>query len=71
MTDLHQLHVEAGLWERNNFELRVKWMNALRKIVDRRTPVNKAGSHLTSDIDVALATQEEHLEALEKIKPKQ
>ena len=68
---LHERQVAAGLYDRNNALLRVKWINALTKIVDRRTPRNKSGSPLTSNVDVALATPEEHEEALKAIHPKQ
>lgn len=45
---------------------RVRWINALREIVSRRMPVNKAGSPLTNDIDLFSATPEEFCEAFLK-----
>lgn len=55
---------ELGLMDRNNHALRVRWVNSLRKLVDKRMPLNKMGSPLTTDVDVLLATEEEHLEVL-------
>jgi len=65
---IHQEHMLLGLWDRHDPVRRVRWMNILRRIVDRRCPVNKAGASLTSDIDIALATVEEHAEAIETLK---
>ena len=62
---------EIGLTDRSNHALRVRWVNTLRKIVDRRMPVNKMGSPMTTDVDVLLATHEEHIEALETLYGKQ
>ena len=67
---IDQLHRDAGLMERENHLIRIKWSNSLRKIVGRRCPTNKAGASLVSDIDIALATESERLEALKAIKPK-
>lgn len=58
---------ELGLTDRNNHALRVRWVNTLRKLVDKRMPLNKMGSPMTNDVDVLLATEEEHLEALNTI----
>lgn len=59
-----------GLFNRDNHAIRVRWVNALRKIIDKRMPTNKMGSPLTTDVDVLLATDEERLEALEIISKK-
>jgi hypothetical protein len=67
---IDQLHRDAGLMERENHLIRIKWSNSLRKIVGRRCPMNRVGASLVSDIDIALATESERLEALEAIKPK-
>lgn len=45
-------------------ELRVKWVNTLRSIVDRRTPRNHIGTPMTTDVDLLFATPEELAEAL-------
>lgn len=65
---IHQEHMRLGLWDRHDPVRRVRWMNILRRIVDRRCPVNKAGASLTSDIDIALATVAEHAEAIETLR---
>jgi hypothetical protein len=65
---LRMKELEAGLDNRENVALRVKWANTLRAIVAKRCPVNKMGSPLVTDVDLLLATDEERLEALNKIK---
>lgn len=57
-----------GLLDRTNTALRVRWVNALRTIVGAEMPKNKSGVSLVSDIDLILATDEQRLAALEKIK---
>jgi len=49
-------------------DLKVRYTNALREIVGKRCPVNKAGSPLVSDYDLLDASEEEQLLALEKVK---
>jgi hypothetical protein len=58
----------AGLLDKANIALRVKWVNALRAIVGLTMPKNKSGVSLVSDIDLILASDEQRLQALEKIK---
>ena len=58
----------AGLLDKANIALRVKWVNALRAIVGSTMPKNKSGVSLVSDIDLILASDEQRLMALEKIK---
>lgn len=69
--DIRRQLEELGLTDRNNHAIRVRWVNTLRKIVDRRMPVNKMGSPMTTDVDVLLATYEEHIEALDTLYGKQ
>jgi phosphatidate phosphatase APP1 len=57
-----------GLLDKNNTALRVKWDNALRAIMGKDAPKNKSGVALISDIDLILASDEQRLAALEKIK---
>ena len=64
LRSIRQRQEELGLMDRNNHALRVRWVNSLRKLVDKRMPVNKMGSPMTTDVDVLLATEEEHLEVL-------
>ena len=64
LRSIRQRQEELGLTDRNNHALRVRWVNSLRKLVDKRMPVNKMGSPMTTDVDVLLATEEEHLEVL-------
>lgn len=60
-----------GLLDKTNTALRVKWVNALRTIVGAEMPKNKSGVSLVSDIDLILASDEQRLAALDKIKPQQ
>jgi hypothetical protein len=64
LQSIRQMQEDLGLTDRNNHAIRVRWVNTLRKLVDKRMPVNKMGSPMTTDVDVLLATEEEHLEAL-------
>ena len=59
---------DAGLHDRSNCAIRVKWVNALRKIVGERTPKNLSGVPLVSDVDLLLATEVERWRALSAIK---
>lgn len=67
LQSIRRMQEDLGLTDRNNHALRVRWVNTLRKLVDKRMPVNKMGSPMTTDVDVLLATEDEHLEALETI----
>lgn len=58
---------QLGIHDPANVELRVKFINTLRSIVDRRMPKNKAGSPLTSDVDVFMAEDSEIEEAILKV----
>ena len=69
--DIRRQLEDLGLTDRSNHALRVRWVNTLRKIVDRRMPVNNMGSPMTTDVDVLLATYAEHIEALETLYGKQ
>ena len=64
LNDCHEAEKQAGLHDRDNRALRVKWINNLRKIVSRRCPVNKAGSSLVTDVDIMTASAAERAEAL-------
>jgi hypothetical protein len=67
LQSIRQMQEELGLTDRNNLAIRVRWVNALRKLVDKRMPVNKMGSPTTTDVDVLLATEDEHLEVLKTL----
>ena len=67
---IRQEEIAIGLTDRDNLDIRVDWINALRTIVSRRLPKNKSGMSLISDIDLMLADDDERIEALEKIKAK-
>ena len=55
---------KIGLHDKDKFALRVKWINNLRKIVDRRMPLNKMGSPMTTDVDLMTANSEEVAESI-------
>jgi hypothetical protein len=57
-----------GLLDKTNTALRVKWVNSLRAIVGDEMPKNKSGVALVSDIDLILASDDQRLMALDKIK---
>ena len=59
---------DAGLHDRSNHAVRVKWINALRKIVGERSPKNLSGVPLVSDVDLLLASDVERWQALSAIK---
>lgn len=63
-TAIHIALHRFGVFNRDNTDLRVKWVNRLRSLVDKRMPKNKSGSPLTTDIDMFSATAEEHADAL-------
>jgi len=67
---IRQKEIAIGLTDRDNLDIRVDWINALRTIVSRRLPKNKSGMSLISDIDLMLADDDERTEALKKIKAK-
>ena len=67
---IRQKEIAIGLTDRDNLDIRVDWINALRTIVSRRMPKNKSGMSMISDIDLMLANDDERTEALEKIKAK-
>jgi hypothetical protein len=56
-----------GLHDRANLALRVKWADEIRKAVAPRCPKNRLGTPLISDVDVALATLSERMQALTKL----
>lgn len=55
---------KIGLEDRNNLDLRVRWINNLRDVVSRKCPINKVGAPLVSDVDMTLATCPELAEAV-------
>ena len=67
-SDIQIAEQGVGLLDRNNLQLRVRWVNALRTIVGSSMPKNKSGCPLVSDIDLILASDEDRFAALEKIK---
>jgi hypothetical protein len=64
---IREQEVAAGLLDKSNLAMRVKWVNALRTIVGADCPKNKSGVSLVSDIDLILATDNQRIAALEKI----
>lgn len=68
--EIHKAERENGLFDTDNVETRVRWVNALRAAVAKRMPTNKSGVALVSDIDLILATVDERAAALMAIKPK-
>jgi len=52
-----------GLHDSENRELRVKWVNNLRRTLERDAPKNKSGTALISDIDLILAPARHRAEA--------
>ena len=67
-SDIQIAEQALGLLDKNNLQLRVKWVNALRTIVGSSMPKNKSGCPLVSDIDLILASDKDRFAALEKIK---
>jgi hypothetical protein len=57
---------KLGLQDRDNLEVRVKWINNLRDIVSRRMPKNKMGWPMVSDIDLLMAENDELIESILK-----
>lgn len=66
LDDLYQVEEFVGFHNRNNKELRVKWINTLRDIVARDCPKNKVGTALVSDVDLMAAPAAKRAEALLK-----
>lgn len=67
--NIKYIQEKAGLFNRENLDLRVKYVMALRDVIGRRCPKNKVGNPVVSDIDVILGvSDEEHLEVLTKLK---
>lgn len=64
---IREQEAAAGLLDKNNLALRVKWVNALRALVGAESPKNKSGVSLVSDIDLILASDEYRQAALNKI----
>lgn len=54
----------AGLHDRQNLELRIRWANTLRDIVAPGCPTNRVGQHVVADIDILLATPRQRAMAL-------
>ena len=67
-SDIQIAEQGVGLLDKNNLQLRVRWVNALRTIVGSSMPKNKSGCPLVSDIDLILASDADRFAALEKIK---
>ena len=67
-SDIQIAEQALGLLDKNNLQLWVRWVNALRTIVGSSMPKNKSGCPLVSDIDLILASDEDRFAALEKIK---
>jgi hypothetical protein len=63
---IHDAKETLGINDRNNLDIRVKWVGALRDVVSRRCPLNKLGTPVVSDLDILCASAEEHAEALLK-----
>lgn len=51
-SDIQIAEQGVGLLDKNNLQLRVRWVNALRTIVGSSMPKNKSGCPLVSDIDL-------------------
>ena len=63
---LRSLEIKVGLHDTTNTAIRVRWINTLRQIVSKRTPKNKMGAAIISDVDLLTASATERLEALLK-----
>ena len=66
LDDLYQVEEFVGFHNRDNKELRVKWINTLRDIVGRDVPKNKSGVPLVSDVDLLASPAAKRAEALLK-----
>lgn len=67
--NLAELEQAAGLHDRTNVELRVRWVNKLRQLVGQTMPKNASGAALVSDIDLLLAGSSFRQQALQFITP--
>ena len=67
LDDVYKWEAEAGIHDRSQLALRVKWVGALREIVGKTVPTNKVGAPLISDVDLLCATAEQRLEAYRKV----
>jgi len=61
---LYWAKLNLGLMDRSNREMRVKYVNALRKIVSLDCPKNKVGEPIVSDVDLLNANAMQQLDAL-------
>lgn len=59
-----------GLHDRNNLELRVKWVGILRELVAPFCPLNKVGTSVVSDLDILTADSRIKAMALVKLTQK-
>jgi hypothetical protein len=59
-----------GLHDRNNLDLRVKWVGILRDLVAPFCPLNKVGSPVISDLDILTADAKIKAMALVKLTQK-
>ena len=64
LDNVYEAEIAAGVHNRDNSALRIKWVANLRKVVSRRCPTNKVGAPIATDIDLLGATAEERREAL-------
>ena len=64
LNEIHNAEIMCGLHNRDNMQLRVRWVNILRDVVAPRCPTNSAGTPVVSDIDIYQATAAERTEAL-------
>lgn len=63
---MHDAEKYVGIHDRNNLQLRVKWVNNLRKVVAVDCPKNNIGAPIVSDIDLINATAAQRAEAFLK-----
>ncbi len=61
---------QLGLHDRNNLELRVKWVGILRDLVAPFCPLNKVGTPVVSDLDILTADVKIKAMALVKLTQK-
>ena len=63
---MNDAELHSGLNQIDNSSVRIRWVNALREIVGRECPKNKAGAALVSDVDLLTATAAQRAEAFLK-----
>jgi hypothetical protein len=63
LNSIYSANKKIGLHDRDNLELRVKWVGHLRTVVSRRCPLNKLGTPVVSDLDILEASSRELAEA--------